>query len=340
MLSKIRKIFRRNIGIDLGTANTLIYLEEEGIVFNEPTVIAMSESGRVLDVGARACSYLGRTPPGIMALRPMARGVISDFEAVASFIESILYMVRDHGALLAPNVVVCVPSNITRIEQRTVLDAVMEADIHEVWLMEEVMAAAVGAGAAYQGAPPAMVVDIGGGTTEAAVIGDMAYLACETLRVAGDEMNNAVERYMRRNRSLVISSSSAERLKWKAGAVPGWQGETIRVQVSGKNAMTAMPATCEVTSDELSSVFQSILDDIVDMVQGVVRQLDMETLHHVSSGRAILTGGGALLRGMDQYLSDHCGIGFQLADSPLETVIHGAGKAVENLPAFRSVFIN
>ena len=340
MLTGLRKIFRKNLGIDLGTANTLIYQEDEGIVFNEPTVIAMSESGKVLDVGARACSYLGRTPDGITAIRPMARGVISDFDAVSDFLINILHMVRDKRAIFAPDVVVCVPSNITRTEQRTVLDAVMEADVHEVWLMEEVMAAAVGAGAAFQGAPPVMVLDIGGGTTEAAVISDMAYLACETLRIAGDEMNELVQRYMKRKRGLVVSLSSAERLKWDAGAVPGWTGETITVQVGGKDLTTGMPATCEVTSDELAPVFKGMLEDIAEMAKDVLRQVDIDTLHRIGAGRAVLTGGGALLRGLDEYLSHHCGVEFRLAKNPLETVIAGAGRAVQNLSEYESVFIN
>ena len=340
MLARIRKTFRKNLGIDLGTANTLIYLEDGGIVFNEPTIIAMSDSGRVLDVGNRACPYLGRTPEGIVAIRPMARGVISDFDAVYSFIRSILCKIRRKRAILAPDVVVCVPSNITRTEQRTILDAVMEADIHRVWLMEEIMAAAVGAGAAYQGAPPVMVLDIGGGTTEAAVISDMAYLACETLRVAGDELNEAVKHYMKRRRFLIVSSSSAEKLKWDIGAVPGFKGDPIKVQVSGKHAVTGMPAMCEVISSELAPVFHGVLNDIIEMVKDVLQRLDVDTLGHISSDGAVLTGGGALLRGVDTYLSRHCGMEFRLAPDPLETVIAGAGAAVENLPLYRSVFIN
>jgi len=340
LFTGLRKIFRKNLGIDLGTANTLIYREDEGIIFNEPTVIAMSDSGKVLDVGARASAYLGRTPDGIRAIRPMARGVISDFDAVSDFIRSILHIVRDSRAILAPDVVVCVPSNITRTEQRTVLDAVMEADIHHVWLMEEVMAAAVGAGAAYPGAPPVMVLDMGGGTTEAAVISDMAYLACETLREAGDEMNELVLRYMKRKRGLVISPESAERLKWDAGAVPGWTGETIAVQAGGKDIKTGLPATCQVTSDELAPIFSGLIEDIAEMAKDVLRQIDIETLHRISEGGVVLTGGGALLRGLDKYLSKNCGVEFRLAECPLETVIAGAGRAVQNLSEYRSVFIN
>ncbi len=340
MFTGLRKIFRKNLGIDLGTANTLIYQEDQGIVFNEPTVIAMTDTGKVLDVGSRASSYLGRTPDGIRAVRPMARGVISDFDAVSDFIRSILHMVRDRQAVLAPDVVVCVPSNITRTEQRTVLDAVMEADIHRVWLMEEVMAAAVGAGAAYPGASPVMVLDIGGGTTEAAVISDMAYLACETLRVAGDEMNELVLRYMKRKRGLLMSPESAERLKWDAGAVPGWAGKTITVNAGGKDLTTGMPATCEVTSDELAPIFKNMLEDMAEMAKDVLRQIDIEILHGISAGGVVLTGGGALLRGLDSYLTRSCGIEFRLTDNPLETVIAGAGRAVQNLSEYRSVFIN
>lgn len=340
LFNNIRKIFRKNLGVDLGTANTLIHVEDEGIVFNEPTVIAMSGSGRVLDIGARACPYLGRTPDGIMAVRPMAHGVISDFHAVSEFIRAILYRVKDRRGIFAPAVVVCVPSNITRTEQRTVLEAVLEAGVHRVWLMEEIMAAAAGAGVAVGSGAPSMVVDIGGGTTEAAVISDMAYLASETLRAAGDDFNDLLERYMRRKRSLVVSNSAAERLKWDAGAVPGYDGETLEVDVKGKDAITGMPAICRVTSLELGDIFRKVLIDIVEMVKDVMRQVDIEVMQHIAAQGVTLTGGGALLRGMDGYLSRHCGIRFHLTSDPLKTVITGAGMAVEEPERYRAVFIN
>lgn len=340
MLIGLRKVFRKNLGIDLGTANTLIYLEDEGIVFNEPTAVARSDAGKLLAVGSQACSYLGRTPEGIEALRPMARGVISDYDAVSSFLHAILNEVRDRQALLSPDVVVCVPSNITRTEQRTVLDAVMEADVHRAWLMEEVMAAAVGAGVAGPDEPPAMVLDIGGGTSEAAIISDMAYLACETLRVAGDDMNEQVARYMKRKRGLVMSISGAEKIKWDVGCVLGWKGGPLTAQAGGKDIVTGLPTTCEVTSTELAPVFEEIVENIVELVKEVMRQVDVEVLHHVVSKGAVLTGGGSMLRGLASYLSDRCGIRFHIAENPLETVIEGAGTVVQDIPAWRSVFVN
>lgn len=340
LLKKFRKIFRKNLGIDLGTANTLIHVEDEGIVFNEPTVIAMSDTGKVLDVGKKAWPYLGRTPAGITALRPMAHGVISDFAAVTSFIRSILCRIREKGAVLAPAVIVCVPSNITRTEQHTILEAVRGAGIRRVWLMEEIMAAAVGAGLAVANKPPEMIVDIGGGTTEVAVISDMAYIACETIRIAGDEFTDAVERYLRRRHSFVISSSSAERLKWDAGAVTGYEGGTIEVEIKGKHAVTGMPCTHNIVSAELAGVFDAALVDIVEMIKDVIMQLDIDTMQYVAARGVTLTGGGALLRGLDTYLGQRCNIDFHLARDPLKTVINGAGIALADLAAYRSLFIN
>ena len=337
---KIRKFFRSNAGIDLGTANTLIYVEGKGIVFNEPTTIALSRSGHVLDIGHRASPYLGRTPDGITALRPMARGVISDFEAVTLYLRAILSEVKDASGMLTPAVVVCVPSNITRTEQRTVLDAVREAGIKRAWLMEETMAAAAGAGLLVESSPPSMVVDIGGGTTEAAVISDMAYVASETLRAAGDEFTQAVERYVRKEHSLVIGEMAAERLKWDAGAAPGFEGEGISVDITGKDAVSGMPATFRITSGDMSSCFESILDEIVAMITNITRQLDLDTMHHIAKQGITLTGGGALLRGMESYLSRECRMKFRLVPDPLTTVISGAGRAVENIEKYRPVFIN
>lgn len=340
MFKQIRKIFRKNLGIDLGTANTLICIEEEGVVFNEPTVIAMSHTGEVLDIGNKAWPYLGRTPKGIIAFRPMAHGVITDFDAVTNFIRSILYEVREKRAALAPAVVVCVPSNITRTEKRTILEAVRNAGIRRVWLMEEIMAAALGSGLAVKGGFPAMIVDIGGGTTEAAVISDMAYIACETIRVAGDEFNDAVERYMRRRHSLVVSSSSAERLKWDVGMVTGYNGSLIEVEIKGKHAVTGMPATHHIVSTELTEVFDAVLSDIVEMVRNIIIQLDADIFQYVAARGVTLTGGGALLRGLDAYMSRRCNIDFHLAPAPLKTVIMGAGIAIDNITDYRSIFIN
>ncbi len=340
MFRGLRKFLRKNVAIDLGTANTLIYLEDEGILFNEPTVIAMSDSGKVLAVGETANRYIGKTPEGISAVRPMARGVISDFDAVSHFIYAILQELNDRRSLLAPDVVVCVPSNITRTEQRTVLEAVRETKVRNVWLLEEVMAAAVGAGASGPGRPPVLVLDIGGGTSEAAIISDMAFLACETLRVAGDDMNENVMKYMKRNRSLLMSNVAAERLKWAVGAVPGHEGEPIVANAAGKDILTGMPSSCEVTSDELDNAFKDILENIVDLVQEVIRQVDDEARQSISHRGAVLTGGGALLRGLDTYMSERCGIRFSLAPNPLQTVITGAGHAVQDITSWRSLFIN
>jgi len=336
-----RTLIRQDMAVDLGTANTLVYRQGEGVVLNEPTVIALSNEDKVVEVGRGAKRFLGRTPSGIRALRPMKDGVIADFNAMSALIQVFLDRARGRRGILAPRVVICVPSHITQVEKRAVLDAARDAGATKIFLLEEVMAAAIGAGLPVHGRQPHMIVDIGGGTTEAAVIAEWAYLHCETLRVAGDEMDEAIAHWLVRTHGLELGLASAEDVKWRVGSaweVPG--EEVLQCKVAGKDRLSGIPRGLNVTSLDMRQALKGPLDVLSRFVQGFLGAVPPDVREGIEAGGVTLTGGGSLLRGLAAHFSHQTGIPFSVTRDPLTTVVHGAGRTIEDFDQYRKVFIN
>ncbi len=327
--------------MDLGTANTLIYRENEGIVLNEPTVIAYSDDATVIEVGMGAKEYLGRTPSGIRVLRPMRQGIIEDFDAVTQLIRLFLDRAQEQKRIFSPKIVICIPSNITQVEKRAVLEAARSAGAKKVFLLEETMAAAIGAGLPVQGKEPQMVLDIGGGTSEVAVIAEQAYLYCESLRVAGDEIDAAIVRWLAKNRGLEIGLTTAERVKWEIGSVWSHEnGPDLECTVAGKDFLEGMPVTIGLTSKELRPALKEPLDAISKMIEDMLDVLPPEIRASIEARGITATGGGALIRGITHFLASRTGVSFHLAEDPLTTVVQGAGRTIEAFKDYQKVFIN
>jgi rod shape-determining protein MreB len=340
-LEHFKNMIKQDLAMDLGTANTLIYIQREGVVLNEPTVIAFSGDGRVIEVGLAAKKYLGRTPKGITAVRPMKDGIIEDFDAISQLIEVFLNRAQERKGIFSPRIVICVPSNITQVEKRAVLEAAQEAGAKKIFLLEETMAAAIGAGLSVHGEEPQMVMDIGGGTTEVAVIAKWSYLHCETLRVAGDEFDEAIVRWLTGERGLVVGLTTAETIKWEIGSV--WDDESgldPEYNVGGKHILQGIPVTALITSRELMPALEKPLYAISKMVEDVLDVLSPGTRALIEANGITLTGGGALLRGIIQFLSLRTGLTFNLTSDPLTTVVKGAGRTIEAFKDYEKVFIN
>lgn len=339
--NRLRAIIKQDLAMDLGTANTLIYVRGDGVVLNEPTVIALSEDGRVMDVGLAAKKYLGRTPAGIHAIRPMKDGVIADLDAVSQLIRIFLDRAQESRGVLSPRVVICVPSNITQVEKRTVLEAAREAEVNQVHLLEEIMAAAIGTGIPVHGDEPHMVVDVGGGTTEVAVLAQWAYLHCETIRVAGDEMDEAVASWFAENHSIVLGATTAETVKWEIGSA--WDqgpGQDLPYKVAGKHTVQGTPTSVHVTARQLRPAFREPLEAIARVIEDVLTVVDVKWRPVIEKNGITVTGGGALLTGMTAFLQDRIGVPFSLAPDPLTTVVLGAGRTIEDFKTYRKIFIN
>ncbi len=337
----LKNIIKQDLAIDLGTANTLIYRQNEGIVLNEPTVIAYSDNAEVIKAGRAAKEYLGRTPRGIKVLRPMKHGIIEDFDAVTQLIKVFLDCAQERKRIFSPRVVICIPSNITQVEKRAILEAARGVGPKKVFLLEETMAAAIGAGLPVQGEEPQMVLDIGGGTTEAAVIAEWAYICCETLRLAGDEMDEAIIQWLAENRGLEIGVNTAEKVKWEIGSA--WDegiGPDLECSVAGKDSLNGMPLTVVVTSRELRPALKGPLDAISKMIKDLLNSLPSETRASIEARGITATGGGSLIRGITQFLASRTGIPFHLAIDPLTTVVQGAGRTIDAFKDYQKVFIN
>jgi len=328
------------MAMDLGTANTLVYLEGAGIVLNEPTMIALSEEGRVLAVGSAAKSYWGRTPQGIRALRPMKDGVIEDFHAVSRLIKVFLQSAMEIKGGLSPRIVVCVPSDMTQVEKKTVLEASACSGTKKIYLLEETLAAAIGTGISVGSGDPGMVVDVGGGTTEVAVISNWAFDHCESIRVAGDEMDEAIVKWVLKQKGLRIGSGTAESIKWKIGCASPAEAASLECSISGKDTISGLPRTVTIKAAELVPAFLGPLEAIVSVIESVLMALTPETRHIVEQDLVAVVGGGALLRGFLSFLHDRTGLNYMLDSDPMTTVVRGAGQAIENFRQFRKVFSN
>lgn len=334
MFKKLRGLFSNDLSIDLGTANTLIYVKDKGIVLNEPSVVAIRQdraggNKSVAAVGHAAKLMLGRTPGNIKAIRPMKDGVIADFHVTEKMLQHFIKQVHENNYLLpSPRVLVCVPYGATQVERRAIRESALGAGARQVVLIDEPMAAAIGAGLPVSEATGSMVIDIGGGTTEVAIISLNGVVYSSSVRIGGDKFDEAIISYVRRNFGSLIGDATAERIKHEIGtAYPG--DEVLEIEVRGRNLAEGVPRSFTLTSNEILEALQEPLMGIVAAVMHALEQSPPELAADISERGMVLTGGGALLRDLDRLLMEETGIPVIVADDPLTCVARGGGKALE-----------
>ncbi|MBD0676107.1 rod shape-determining protein [Kitasatospora sp. NPDC059811] len=329
----------RDLAIDLGTANTLVYVRGKGIVLNEPSVVAVNtNTGGILAVGAEAKKMIGRTPGNIVAIRPLKDGVIADFEITERMLRYFILKIHRRRYLARPRVVVCVPSGITGVERRAVIEASSQAGARQVHIIEEPMAAAIGAGLPVHEATGNMVVDIGGGTTEVAVISLGGIVTAQSIRVAGDELDNAIVQHIKKEYSLLLGERSAEQIKMSIGSAFGLEGEKDEhAEIRGRDLVSGLPKTVVISAAEVREAIDEPVNSIIDAVKTTLDQCPPELAGDVMDRGIVLTGGGALLRGLDERLRRETGMPIHIAENPLDSVALGSGKCVEEFEALQQV---
>jgi rod shape-determining protein MreB len=329
MFKTLSSFFVNDIGIDLGTANTLVYVKDRGIVLREPSVVAIQQgTKKVLAVGDEAKRMLGRTPGNIIAVRPLKDGVIADFEITEAMLKTFILKVQNRFKLRSPRVVIAVPSGITEVEKRAVQDSARHAGAREVYLIEEPMAAAIGVGLPVQEAAGNMIVDIGGGTTEVAIISLAGIVYSRSVRVAGDELDESIINYMRRAYNLMIGERTAEEIKIKIGSAYPPEKETT-LEVRGRDLVAGLPKTLTITSQEVREALMEPVSVIVESVRITLERCPPELSADLVERGIVLAGGGALLRGLDRLLAEETGLPVHVAEDPLSAVAEGTGKVLE-----------
>jgi rod shape-determining protein MreB len=337
MFDNILGFFSNDIGIDLGTANTLVFVKDHGIVLREPSVVAVQAgTNKVLAVGDEAKRMLGRTPGNIVAIRPLKDGVIADFEVTEAMLRHFISKVHNRRRMVRPRVVIAVPSGITEVEKRAVKDSATHAGAREVYLIEEPMAAAIGVGLPVQDAAGNMVIDIGGGTTEVALISLSGIVFSRSVRVAGDELDEAIAQYMKRAYNLMIGERTAEEIKIKIGSAYKLEKETS-MEVKGRDLVAGLPKTITITSQEVREALMEPISTIVDSVRITLERCPPELSADLVDRGLVLAGGGALLRGLDRLLAEETGLPVHVAEDPLSAVAEGTGKALQELNLLRRV---
>ena len=337
MFRKFLGLLSSDIGIDLGTANTLVYVKDKGIVLREPSVVAVqSGTNNVLAVGDEAKRMLGRTPSNIVAVRPLKDGVIADFEVTEAMLRHFISKVHNGRVRAKPRVVIAVPAGITEVEKRAVQESAMHAGAREVYLIEEPMAAAIGVGLPVQDPAGNMIVDIGGGTTEVAVISLSGIVFSRSLRVAGDELDKAIVQYLKRSYNLMVGERTAEEIKIKIGSAYPMEQETS-AEVKGRDLVTGMPKTRMITSQEVREALLEPITAIVDSVRVALESCPPELSADLVDRGLVLAGGGALLRGLDKLLSEQTGLPVHVAEDPLSAVAEGTGKCLNEIKFLRQV---
>ncbi len=323
-------MFSHDIGIDLGTANTLIYMKGKGIVLREPSVVAVDvKTNRVLAVGNSAKQMIGRTPGSIVAIRPLKDGVIADFDITASMLKEFIRKVTA-GKFSKPRIIICIPSGVTEVEKRAVDEAAYQAGAKDTYLVQEPMAAAIGAGLPVDEAPGAMVVGIGGGTAEVAVISLSGIVTSRSVRVAGDEFADAIINYVKKTYNLLIGERTAEELKIALGSAFPYEEEG-EVQIKGRNLLDGLPSNVTITSAEVREALSDPVAQVVDAIRSTLERTPPELAADIIDRGIMLTGGGALLRGLDQLISKETGIPVNVAERPLDCVVDGTGKMLEDM---------
>ncbi|WP_332629269.1 rod shape-determining protein [Halalkalibacter flavus] len=330
--------FSKDIGIDLGTANTLVYVKSKGIVVREPSVVALrTDTGSIEAVGNDAKNMIGRTPGNIVAVRPMKDGVIADFDTTATMLKYFIQQALKNRSIFTrkPSVMVCVPSGITAVEKRAVEDATKQAGAKEAYTLEEPFAAAIGADLPVWEPTGSMVVDIGGGTTEVAIISLGGIVTSQSIRVAGDEMDESVIQYIKKKYNLMIGERTAEALKLEIGSAGAPEG-VDDMDIRGRDLLTGLPKTITVTAEEIAGALADTVATIIESVKNTLEQSPPELAADIMDRGIVLTGGGALLRNLDRVLSEETNMPVLVAENPLDCVAIGTGRALENLHLFRS----
>lgn len=338
---RIYRRFSRDIGIDLGTANTLVYVRGRGVIINEPSVVAFNNrTNEVLAVGQEAQRMVGKTPAHIVAIRPLKDGVISDFEITEQMLRYFIQKVHEEGwhLLVRPQVVVGLPSNVTEVERRAVEEACLRAGARSVFLIEEVMAAAIGARLPIHEATGSMVVDIGGGTTDIAVISLGGIVVSRTLRIAGDEMNENIVQYARENFNLLLGERTAEYIKIRVGAALDL-AEPLEMPIRGRDLVSGLPKEVIISSTQTREALYRSVSTIVEAIKGAVESTPPELISDIIEQGIVLAGGGSLLRGLDHVISQATQIRTRLCDDPLTAVVRGTGFVLEDLESVQEVLL-
>jgi len=331
--------FSVDLAIDLGTANTLVYVKGKGIVINEPSVVAIEQkSGKVVAIGGEAKKMLGRTPGNILAIRPMRDGVIADFEMAEKMLSHFINKAHDRTTFVRPRVIICVPSRITQVEQRAVRDSADLAGAREVYLIEEPIAAAIGAGLPISEPFGSMVVDIGGGTTDIAVISLAGTVYSESVKVAGDKMDDAIVAYLKRKHNLLIGDHMAEQIKMTIGsAYPMEERKTFLVK--GRDLVSGIPRTLTVDDGEIREALSEPISAIINAIRVALENTPPELAGDIIDRGIVLTGGGSMVRGMDIRVREETNLPIITVDNPLTTVVLGTGKALDELDLLRKISI-
>ena len=332
MFKRLRGLFSNDLSVDLGTANTLVYVREKGIILNEPSVVAIrTQSGQrtVVAVGTEAKKMLGRTPGNITAIRPLKDGVIADFQVTEKMLQHFIQQVHEDSFVRpSPRILVCVPCQSTQVERRAIRESVLGAGAREVRLIEEPMAAAIGAGLPVEEASGSMIVDIGGGTTEVAILALNGVVYSTSIKVGGDRLDEAIISYVRRNHGVLIGESTAERVKYTIGAASP-NSEVLSLEVRGRNLAEGIPLTFELNTSQIYDAMLEPLSSIVQAIRGALEQSPPELSSDIAERGIVLTGGGAKLRDIDDLISSQTGIPVLIAEDPLTCVAIGGGRALE-----------
>ncbi len=348
LFDAILGVFSNDLAIDLGTANTLVYLKGKGIVVSEPSVVAVQKDAvgqkKVLAVGTDAKNMLGRTPGSIVAIRPMKDGVIADFDITEEMLRYFIRKIHNRKALVRPRIVICVPSGITQVEKRAVKESAESAGAREVYLIEEPMAAAIGAGLPITEASGNMIVDIGGGTTEVAVISLAGIVYAKSVRVGGDKMDEALTQHLKRKYNLLIGERTAEEIKITIGsAYPDSPGSPRRqpgtMEVKGRDLVSGIPKTLTIDAQEIREALSETINAIVEAVRIALERTPPELAADIVDKGIVLAGGGALLRNLDALLREETGLPVVIAEDPLSCVVLGSGKVLDELDLLKQVTI-